>query len=418
MTSERQFRRHRSETRHLARFGWGPVDQLLSSASNFALSVVAGRVLGPAGLGIVFVGFAGYLISLGFQRALVLQPLVVTSAGLGIDERRSVTGQATTACAVGAVASSVIALVAGLLIPGDVGRGLRLFAPWIGPAILQDLWRAVLFRDGRGTSAASNDAAWVLTMALTMPLVLWLRSEWAVVSWWGIGGLVGAALGFVQVKVRPHRLRAAWTWWRAGASLSGWLFLESAVVYAGAQGAVLILAPVLGSNDLGGLRAAEALFVPMSFLKPAIELPGLALMSGAERPGRELNALAAKMSAAAVTVTLLYLLAMAVAGGQILERLFGGAFARFDTLIVPFGAGQVCAAVAVGFTVLLKGQRRGRALVAAGAVGAVVALTLSPFLGVVSGVRGAAWGLAVASAVASVATVATAARRRSPRDRP
>ena len=37
---------------------WGGVDQGLSSATNLGLSVLAGRFLGEAGLGVAFLGFS------------------------------------------------------------------------------------------------------------------------------------------------------------------------------------------------------------------------------------------------------------------------------------------------------------------------------------------------------------------------
>jgi O-antigen/teichoic acid export membrane protein len=373
-------------------------------------------MLGPAGLGVVFVGFASYLIALGFQRALILQPLVVTSGHEDAAGRRMAAGHAVTACAVGAVASSVLVLGIGLVIPGDVGRGMTLFGPWLAPVILQDLWRSVLFRDDRGPSAALNDGLWLLTMAVTLPLLLWAGSDWAVVSWWGFGGLVAAVAGFMQVAPKPTRFQESWRWWRSGASLSGWLLLESAVVYAGAQGAVLILAPIVGSTNLGGLRAAETVFVPMSFLKPAIELPGLPAMSRAvRRSSREATTLAVTLSGASVAVTLAYLGIMALIGARVLRWLFGAEFSGFDSLIEPFGTGQAFAALAVGFIVLLKAQRRGRALVLAGAGGAVAALALAPVLASTAGVEGAAWALAFASGVSAVTTMFVAFQYRRAR---
>src|SRR5438132_14378480 len=59
--------------------GWGLVDQGFSSATNFGLSVLAGRLLGPGGLGTVFIGFAAYLLILEFQHSLLQDPLAITA---------------------------------------------------------------------------------------------------------------------------------------------------------------------------------------------------------------------------------------------------------------------------------------------------------------------------------------------------
>ena len=66
----------------------GLVAQVFSSPTNFALTVVAGRLLGPAGLGVVVVGFSVYQLVAGLQRAIVMQPIVADAAPRGATERR------------------------------------------------------------------------------------------------------------------------------------------------------------------------------------------------------------------------------------------------------------------------------------------------------------------------------------------
>ena len=50
---------------------WGFVSQAFSSGTNFGLSLLAGRMLGPTGLGHLFLGFAAYLVALGTLRGLL-----------------------------------------------------------------------------------------------------------------------------------------------------------------------------------------------------------------------------------------------------------------------------------------------------------------------------------------------------------
>jgi hypothetical protein len=59
---------------------WGLFDQGFSSATNLGLAVLAGRLTGPGGLGVVYLGFTAYLAAISLQRALVTDPLVVYSA--------------------------------------------------------------------------------------------------------------------------------------------------------------------------------------------------------------------------------------------------------------------------------------------------------------------------------------------------
>ena len=64
-------------------FAWGFVAQSLSSATSLSLTLMSGRLLGPGGLGVIFIGFSSYLVVLGLLRALVVDPMIASSVGAG-----------------------------------------------------------------------------------------------------------------------------------------------------------------------------------------------------------------------------------------------------------------------------------------------------------------------------------------------
>ena len=80
-------------------FAWGLLDQLLRSATNFGLSLFAGRLLGVSGLGVIAIGFSAYLIVLSFHRALVSEPLIIVSSVREPDVRGGKTRSSITATA-------------------------------------------------------------------------------------------------------------------------------------------------------------------------------------------------------------------------------------------------------------------------------------------------------------------------------
>ncbi len=108
----------------LPSFGWGFFSQGLSSITNLGLSVIAARVLGPNGLGIVAIGFGSYMALLLLQRALITDPLVVISAALPADERAHAARKALTTAVVLSLGGAVLAAIAGVAVSGDVGQGL------------------------------------------------------------------------------------------------------------------------------------------------------------------------------------------------------------------------------------------------------------------------------------------------------
>ena len=395
--------------------GWGFVSQLASSATNFGLSWVAARLLGPDGLGVVFLGFSCYLIALEFQRALLTDPLVARSAALAGEERAAATRNGLAMALLMSLAGALLLGLAGLLLPGDIGRGALLFVPWLVPALVQDFWRMVLFRDGRGRAGAANDLIWLAVMAATVPLAFLAASTWAAVACWGAGALAGMVAGFVQAHARPSRLPPAVRWWRSDAwQLGRWLGAESIVYVLGAQALTLMLAVVLDTRSVGGIRAVQAAFAPLSVVGPALGLPGLpALARRVAVSADQARKLAAGLGGLAAACTLIYVAIATLGGGRLLGLVFGDQFQAFASLVWPIGFRELLVAPALGFTLLLKAQGRGRALVGSRAATSAATLLFGVGLAAAGGVLGAAWGIALAGGIGSLTVMALGLRRQA-----
>jgi O-antigen/teichoic acid export membrane protein len=374
------------------------------------LSLLAGRLLGPSRLGAIFVGFSFYLLAMGFQRSLITDPLLATTASLDNDARRGATRSALTMALLLAAVATTLLFVASVMVPSNVGHGLILFVPWLVPALVQDFWRSVLFRDRRGAAGALNDTLWFAGMAVTLPLVLLVRTDWIVVANWGFGALVGATTGFIQSRLPPAETRISVRWWTTRAwKLGRWLAAESVIYTISSQLLVFLLAGILGTRSLGGLRAVQTMFGLLTLLAPALALPGLpalsrALAVSADRAAR----LAVYIGGLAVVLSGCYVAIAAAFGGQLLGWVFGPSFSSFGSLILPTGIGQILIGGTIGLALLLKAQARGKALLGARAVGSASSLVLVLPLAVTRGVTGAAWGIALAGGLTSVALVAFA----------
>lgn len=385
-------------------FVWGFGSQVASSATSFGLSLVAALLLGPTGLGTVFVGFSFYLLALGFQRALVTDPLIAASSTLDGVARANATRAALTMCILSSGFLALAGAAAGFMFRGEVSTGLSLFVPWLVPALLQDFWRVILFRDGRGRAAMTNDVVWALIMGAVVPLSLLFRSAWVVVSAWGLGAVAGMMLGFFQTSIRPDALIRSSKWWRRTAwPLGRWLAAEGVVYTLGSHGLVFVLVFILGTRSLGGIRAVQTLFAPLSILIPAIALPGLPELSRQmARSVQRARRLASLLGAASLALTGTYVLVGLFAGEQLLILVFGKEFAVFESLIWPVAIGQLFVASAVGFTLLLRAQARGKAVLFPRVVGSVSALGLATALATSYGAEGAAWGMAIGSTAAAL----------------
>ena len=398
-------------------FVWGFIDQGASSAGNLLVSVVAGRLLGPSGLGIIFIGFSSYLVALGLLRAFVVDPLIAmssttTDTAKGLADRAGLT---IVGC-VGCVSSGILVAV-GFFTSGSFTRGLLVFGPWLLPALVQDYLRCLLFRDGRGKFVTVLDGTWLLILVCSIPFVVWIDADWAVASAWGIGALVAATMGLFSVRIRPQRPLKALAWWRENAvSLGRWLAGASVVYTVCSYAGVLILGLVLGTVDLGGFRAVLSAMTPLSLIVPALSLPGLpALARASARSTGEATRLATRLGLGASVIASAYVLIFGLAPG-LLGALFGDSFSGYASLVWPLGCGQSVAAAAIGFILLLKAQRRGRAFFAARSVASVMSLVFPVSLAIAYGLEGAAWGFAAAAMAGASVTVAVALSK--PRHRP
>jgi len=398
----------------VARLSWGLIDQGFSSATNLGLAVIAGRVAGPGGLGVVYLGFAAYLMILTMQRALITDPLVVVSGRHSAAELPTRRGLAIVIGA--ASVTSMLLLVVGLLLPAPYGLGLLVFVPWLGIALVQDFWRAVLFRDGRGAAAACNDGLWAAVMLATLPLLLVSHDLWIVVLPWGAGAFAGGAIGFIQTGLSPAALRTSLHWWVTDAwALARWLAAETLLLIIQLQSTVYAVTAILGAADVGGLRSVQAVFAPMTLLAQAISLPGLPMLTKLRARSRQLaHRWAFRLSALAVGLVLMYLLIVALLPGHLLGLVFGHDFDRFGSLIPPVAVLQLIAAASLGYFILVKAERRGRALLLSRAISAASTVVLTITLAVTSGLTAAVWGMTIAWATGVVSIMAFALRK--PRD--
>jgi O-antigen/teichoic acid export membrane protein len=391
------------------RVAWGLADQLLSSATNFGLVILAARLLGPARLGVVSVVFAASVLILAVHRALVSEPLVVAAASLDAARWQLMSRRSVSATLFFGVPVAACMAAFDPLVGGTFGRGLGLFAPWIVPALLQDLWRFILFRDGRGAAATSNDAAWALGMALAIPVAWSLRTSWGVVAAWGAGASAGALLGFIQTKARPQGAGTSWKWWRAEAwPLGRWLGMDRVVASAGAQGTILIIAGLLNASDVGGFRAVLSVFAPVSLLGPAIGIPGLPAMSAAlDRSRAHAERLAVRLSGFLILMTGAYLVLVGSLKGTLLSVLYGPSFRAFEGLIYPIATAQLLIGASMGFILLMKAARQGPSLTLADTVGAAALFLAVWLLSRSNGLTGAAWGQAIGAGVTTALIIAS-----------
>jgi O-antigen/teichoic acid export membrane protein len=350
---------------------------------------------------------------LGFQRAFVIDPLIATSSIKSSSDRLSGDRSAFTIVGLGASLGTAIFVVIGSQLSAELARSLLLFGPWLIPLLVNDFLRSVLFRDGKAHIATILDSIWLGTLLACLPLVYYADADWVLVGAWGAGAVAAASIGLAVLRIRPWDLASSFQWWRSTAlSLGRWLAATAVVYNACIYATTLLLALVLGPAALGGLRAVLSAMTPLSLLVPALSLPGLPAVTRASASSRSgARKLAVRIGASASLLATGYVLLMSLMPG-LLGVVFGDEFDQYAELILPLGIGQIVAAFALGFILLLIAERKGLVFFVSRSVASMTSFILPVTLAMMAGVAGAAWALAIASFIGSSLTVLLATWKR------
>jgi O-antigen/teichoic acid export membrane protein len=251
----------------IRRLGWGVADQMISSLTNFAVSIYVIRALGAVQFGVFSLAYVTYSFALNASRGLSTDPLMVRfSATNPATWRRAVARCTGTATVVGFV-SGACCLAAAEVIGGTAGSGFLALGLTLPGLMLQDSWRYSFFALGRGHLAFFNDLVWGVTL---VPALLVLRRTghgdvfWFILAWGAAAG-VAAAIGPLQAHVMP-KLPGISEWLSKHRDLGLRYLVEGTASSIAAQVRTYSIGLILGLAAVGYVQAANTLTGPMQVL--------------------------------------------------------------------------------------------------------------------------------------------------------
>jgi O-antigen/teichoic acid export membrane protein len=187
------------------RLGWGVADQMISSLTNFAVSIYVIRTLGAVQFGVFSLAYVTYSFALNASRGLATDPLMVRFSTTNPAVWRRAAARCTGTATVVGFVTGAFAIVAAELMGGTAGSGFLALGLTLPGLLLQDSWRYSFFALGRGHLALFNDLVWGVT--LVPALILLRRTGHADVFWfilaWGATAGIAAAIGPLQAHVLP-----------------------------------------------------------------------------------------------------------------------------------------------------------------------------------------------------------------------
>ena len=385
-------------------------DQGVSSISNFIAVAVAANVATAHEFGQFSLAYAGLLLFLGGQRALVGETLLVRYYRTG-QLTPSTASASLGATALVAVPATVL-LLPGALIAGPGDAYLWLMMALVSPfVLLQDSVRYLFICQGRPARALFIDSVWALGSITAMLLAARSGSGLeTVVMWWGLGSAVALVLGLVLARSGPRPVAGGrWLWENRDFAFR--YLAEFATLNASSFAVLYILVFPLGAVGVGALRAAQLLFSPLNTVFGAIKtavIPELVRTRGTPVFRRTLMETLLVVSVLSVGWGTAVLLLPATAG----ELVLGETWNNAAELRWPYAIQYLAM---VPYTVLLAYFRATESnRLSTQMRGALAALTLVLPLGLslTTSTAVTAWGFAAAAAAAGACGVLAARRSR------
>jgi O-antigen/teichoic acid export membrane protein len=387
------------------RLGWGVADQMVSSLTNFAISIYVVHTLGAAQFGAFSLAYVTYGFALNASRGLATDPLMVRFSGIDLPTwRRAVAKSAGTATNVGLVIGACV-LVAAAVLNGAARASFLALGLTLPALLLQDSWRYSFFALGRGSQAFLNDSVWAVT--LFPALFLLNRTGHADVFWfvfaWGLTAAIAAAVGPLQARVIP-KLSGAWEWVSLQRDLGPRYLMEGTSSSIAVQLRSYGVGFILGLATLGAVSASGTLFGPITILFLGMSL--VAIPEGARvlrRSPRHLPLFCALISGGLAVAGLAWGIIVMVAvprglGAWLLGPIWRPAYPLLLPQMIFVIGGGIGYGAAVGLHALGASKRSLRQAL----LWAVVYVVFAVGGALVAGAEGTVWGAAVAPCTGAV----------------
>lgn len=378
-------------------FGWGLLDQILSSVTNFALNILVARAVSPRDFGAFSLAYATYALALGATRALALDPLVVRFSRASEGQWRSAAGRAAaTALVIGAVIGLLIVLAAAVA-PAGLRSAYVLLGIALPGLLLQDAWRFTFFATGRGDQAFLNDLVWAAALFPAVALLLATdnQSITSLMAVWAAAGWIAAAVGLAQSKILP-RLDQTFSWLREQRDLTLRYFGEFVVSNGATQLSVFLIGALATLADVGQLRAGQIILGPLNILFQGAGLVAVAETSRllADSP-RKLDHAIFTISGVLVVGSMAWVVIAFLLPASLGHTLMGGNWEGGRALLLPFTISIVGYALAYGPMTGLRALAAAPASLRARIFDGIALLVVSTIGAVTAGATGVAWGHAV-----------------------
>jgi len=384
------------------RAGWGLLDQVASSGTNFAVGVLVARTLSLEDFGAFGLAFLIYTFSMSVARAFPMEPLLIRYSAVPVADWRRGAAAAVGTSAGMACAAALALIPIGIVMGGSVGAALLGLAATFPGLLLQDAWRFAFFAAGRGRDAFLNDVAWAIFLVPAFALAgLAGTSLFAITLAWGLAASAAAAVGIAQARLLPRPDHAV-RWWHEHRDLAARFLAEAGLRTGLSQLALILIGAVAGLETLGSIRAAQLVMSPVHVLYLGASLA--AVPEAVRALARSLGLLIRLAAAASMGLAVAGLVwgSIALLVPDELGRMFlGDSWEAAQTFLPAWIVTQVGIVLVIGPAMAIRAFANARLSLRVTVVTAAIGLVV-PVTAAFAGGLAAAWGLALASVVGAV----------------
>lgn len=375
----------------------GLFDQVLSSGTNFLVTVLISRRLNLDQLGSFGLALVVYAAVNGVAKGATSEVLVVRRSGSSkLLQNVDVSGALGTSLFIG-VCAGVVSAVVGAAVGGDVGSALAVLGLGLPVLVAQDTCRFALMMKRRPGGALASDCTWLVVSVLLILLLPTAKmGPGAAIACWVGGAAPALAVAVLALGVRPA-LSGCAEFYRRSRALSNRFVAEFALISVSTVATSSLIVAFGGLQGAGKYRIALTAMGPFNTLIQGLVLvftPQMARASSAYGVRR----IAHRLGGVALASATLWFVVLAMSPDSLGDRVFGANWTASRSVVLLTVVGYLPLSAAFAASAGLRALGQAAASLRARAA-TVPMLLLAMVLG---GSLARANGLLVAAAMASV----------------
>ena len=387
----------------LFRLSGGMASQILSSVTNFGLTISLARNGSASEFGAAALALTFYTSTQLLMAAAINQPLTLLYHAEDQDNRRLLIDKALSlAIFLSVLCGCCVGLISLFPVGEIVHEYLIILAPALPLLLLLEWQRQMYFTEIKPYGAFSLDAAWFLGFLsmLTIFQISGRSSSIAAFEAWEITGVIVAVAGLIIRRSVP-KFAHVWTYFRHSVTVSKNFVGEALITNLSNPVTVSVVTAKVGLAPMGGYRGAQTIMSPITILNSGLLVfvfPKMASLGTKE--SQKFRKYLNSYWAATIVLTAVLSCSTFVIPDRFGILILGDSWRETQQLLPMFAVFNVARSFVAGPQLRLMLPRPSIFFVAARAQDSCLLMVMTISGAYLAGVNGAVWGMALSRLLA------------------